>query len=82
MQGSVLRPLLFILALDSALYSIPPPAEIAIYADITIWTSHKHYNNALAVLQITLEHTEKQLQPLNLHFSPPNHNAQFSAMPR
>ena len=56
-QGSVLSPLLFILALDSALHTIPPPAKIALYADdIAIWTSHKHYNNALAILQLTLEH--------------------------
>ena len=71
MQGSVLSPLPFILALDSALHSIPPPPKIAIYEDsIAIWTSHKHYNNALAILQITLEHIEQKLQSLNLHFSP------------
>ena len=71
MQGSVLSPLLFVLGLDSALHSIPPPAKIAIYADdIAIWTSHKHYNNALAILQTTLEHIEHKLHPLNLHFSP------------
>ena len=71
MQGSVLSPILFILALDSALHNIPPPTQIAIYADdIALWTTHKHHNNALGTLQRTLDHIGTKLQRLNLNISP------------
>ena len=71
MQGSVLSPTLFILALDSALHSIAPPTNISIHADdIAIWTSNKSYHKAIDTLQKSLEHIESKIKPLNLFISP------------
>ena len=48
MQGSVLSPILFIMALNSTLNLVPHPAKIALYADdIAIWTSHRYQTKAL-----------------------------------
>ena len=71
MQGSVLSPILFIIALNSTLKSVPHPNKIALYADdIAIWTSHSNQNTALKNLEFALKHVQNALTPLNLHISP------------
>ena len=70
MQGSVLSPILFIIALNSTLKYVPTPAKIAIYADdIVIWTTHTNQNNALKDLDKAAKHVQQCLTPLNLHIS-------------
>ena len=70
MQGSVLSPLLFILALNITVKSVPAPSKIAIYADdIAIWSSHKSSNTALNNLDRALKTVQNNLRPLNLHIS-------------
>ena len=71
MQGSVLSPILFILALNSTLTHVPHPSKIAIYADdIVIWTTAHTEHNALRDLEKALYHVQHSLAPLNLHISP------------
>ena len=71
MQGSVLSPLLFTIAINSHLKVTNTKVKIATYADdIAIWATHKHAQNALALLQNTINTIHNQLIPLNLEISP------------
>ena len=71
MQGSILSPLLFVLALNSQIQNTPAPTKIAIYADdIAIWTTHQHTNNALVHIQNTVNTLQTKLNKLNLHIAP------------
>ena len=71
MQGSILSPILLVIALSSQLKSLPAPTKIAIYADdIAIWASNKYLNNSLAHLQNSLNLLKVKLGKLNLHIEP------------
>ena len=69
-QGSVLSPILFVLALNSKLYTAPQDTKIAFYADdIAIWTTHKQHSTTLNTLQTALDTVQDKLRTLNLHLS-------------
>ena len=69
-QGAVLSPILFIIALNSTLTHVPHPSKIALYADdIVIWSTANTANTALKELDKSLTHVQNCLTPLNLHIS-------------
>ena len=71
MQGSVLSPVLFVLALNSQLQDTYKPVQVATYADdIALWTTHRHVESALAHLQKALNTIIPKLTSLNLELSP------------
>ena len=71
MQGSILSPLLFVLALNSQIKRPPPNTNIAIYADdIAIWCTKQYHNSTLVHLQGAVNTIQNRLETLNLKLSP------------
>jgi ribonuclease HI len=70
-QGSVLSPLLFILAIDGVTKLAPPALHISLYADdLAIYVPVKHPNQAQPLIQDFITRTVEWSQTSGLHLTP------------